>query len=785
MTQSMNRLVYLTLICTAAFLLTALFLFIFSRSVIAGPVSPAGVDACFVSLNNNISTDYQSADASAVQTAVNAANPNDVLKIAGDCVGVNNLGVQTQTVYITKPLTLRGGYNASDWTITPNPDLYTTTLSADRNGRVLLITGTIDVTLENLHITGGDTTGLPNISPARQEGGGVWSDSNVTITNSKVISNIAGSYGGGIAIRVDGSLNMYHSEVLDNIGADGGGVLLYQSDISQIIGSRIAGNHSSGYGGGLHDDGKDLLLQDTIIENNEDNDGGGGMWSSNDGTLTISNTHFIQNKSVDGGGALFENDQPIYIVNSSFISNTVDGNGGGLYFSGVPTSTIVNSEFRGNEAQSGAGIYSNSSSNKITIIDSNFSYNRATRDGGSIYSNSFLTLNHSIVFSNTAVENGGGLYNGFNATAVLNNSTFDQNYAEYGGGVYIRSKQVTVDNSTIINNIAIEGGGGIHNYQGALLVQNGSVIDSNTANGEGGGGILFDGDDPSETTTIRHSTISNNISNGDYGAGIYASDDGDEDATLLIEHTVISGNINYDEEGSGVVAYGPKMTITHSAIVNNINYEEGDAGVGAWSPTTIINSTISGNQAPNATNVDDGAGGLGIYETTVTLTNVTIANNSGAYSGGISDWGQNGTGGPGGGTPSVLHVTNAIIADNSGGTAPDCNFAAGTLDFQSAPSILEDTMGCLSINNSLVQNVDPLLGTLANNGGNTWTHSLPSHSPAVDVVSENQFGCGMTIVDDQRGEIRPFDGNKDGTAACDLGAYELVLNFIYLPSIIK
>jgi hypothetical protein len=41
------------------------------------------VDTCFVSVNNSGTTDYSSADASALQATVNAANPGDTLKVAG------------------------------------------------------------------------------------------------------------------------------------------------------------------------------------------------------------------------------------------------------------------------------------------------------------------------------------------------------------------------------------------------------------------------------------------------------------------------------------------------------------------------------------------------------------------------------------------------------------------------------------------------------------------------------------------------------------------------------
>jgi hypothetical protein len=65
---------------------------------------------------------------------------------------------------------------------------------------------------------------------------------------------------------------------------------------------------------------------------------------------------------------------------------------------------------------------------------------------------------------------------------------------------------------------------------------------------------------------------------------------------------------------------------------------------------------------------------------------------------------------------------------------------------------------------------DILNTTLANNGGPTLTHALPSTSPAVDAVT-NVNTCPPPTTD-QRGITRPQDGNGDGGVACDIGSYE-------------
>jgi hypothetical protein len=60
-------------------------------------------------------------------------------------------------------------------------------------------------------------------------------------------------------------------------------------------------------------------------------------------------------------------------------------------------------------------------------------------------------------------------------------------------------------------------------------------------------------------------------------------------------------------------------------------------------------------------------------------------------------------------------------------------------------------------------NLNPLLGPLANNGGFTQTHALLPGSPAIDAVTHNPCPPPNT---DQRGFLRPAG------PACDIGAFE-------------
>jgi hypothetical protein len=111
----------------------------------------------------------------------------------------------------------------------------------------------------------------------------------------------------------------------------------------------------------------------------------------------------------------------------------------------------------------------------------------------------------------------------------------------------------------------------------------------------------------------------------------------------------------------------------------------------------------------------------------------------------------------------TLAIQNSIVANNSGA---NCYGA-----IQSKGYNLSSDNTCKFNNTGDLNNTDPMLGPLQNNGGPTQTMALPSGSPAVDVG--NPVGCtdglGHLLKTDQRGKPRP---DAEDTSGCDIGAYE-------------
>jgi uncharacterized repeat protein (TIGR02543 family) len=298
----------------------------------------------------------------------------------------------------------------------------------------------------------------------------------------------------------------------------------------------------------------------------------------------------------------------------------------------------------------------------------------------------------------------------------------------WGGGIRISNSNLVLANLLIDQNSAQSHGGGLYNYQGNPNLTN-VTFTKNIATQWGGGIFNSQGN----LNLMKVAFIENSA---EYGGGLYNSE-----GTSEIIDTTFGKNSAF----SGAGLYNK---LSAALTLENVTFSENDGNEGGGltnvdSDPVLTNVTFSENTA--------GAGGgmLSMGASKPELKNVTFTENSTTHGGPNGAGLYNRSGGD-------ATLVNVILWGNH----PDQIQNDGNINV--SYSIVED--GWSGIGNL---DKDPLLLSLADNGGFTLTHALDVGSPAIDAGDD--ANCPTK---DQRGANRPIDGDADGIAVCDIGAYE-------------
>jgi parallel beta-helix repeat protein len=447
----------------------------------------------------------------------------------------------------------------------------------------------------------------------------------------------------------------------------------------------------------------------TLTAGNSAGDGGGIFNQEN---LSLSDTIVTGNSAAGNGGGLFNGIGTVTLSNSSLSNNRASQDGGGLFNEG--TLNASNSSFSNNAASSRGGAIANSGGT-ATVSGSGFTGNVASQSGGGFFNNGTATVSGSSFSNNSAVNHGGGLLTVAGGTSTIEQSNFSGNSAGgNGGGLSSNLSTTSVSNSNLSGNRAGGDGGGIYSDLSTTNVSNSNLSTNSALNN--GGGIASTN---SSSTTLSSSSLTQNTA-GNNGGGLSNSDG----SFARLNNSTLNGN------SAGVNGGGLANESGGTAIVSQ--------------------NTLSGNNATNS--------GGGIYSqdstTTTTLSNSTVTLNWAASGGGLfNDLGS-------------TTLTSTIVGGNTnkqdlGGSS----FSSG------GNNLIGNGSGASGftngVNSDLVGTaatpIDPLLGSLQNNGGSTLTHALLAGSPAINAGSNPD-----NLQNDQRGS--GFPRTLDG--ATDIGAIE-------------
>ena len=308
-----------------------------------------------------------------------------------------------------------------------------------------------------------------------------------------------------------------------------------------------------------------------------------------------------------------------HLVNLKCDGFTINANNLGRIFNVTSTAdklNIYNANLINGNADIGGAIYNTGS---VYAYNTNFINNTAATMGGAVFNNGTLTIQKCIVDNNDITKRtssdsedygGAAIYNWYDSTLFIKNSTISNNLKNYKNGDYVvgavtsLGKTIISQNSYFVNNSGRWGGaittsgsslpgkkvndlsisdstfsknGGLYGagifIQGSKFSITSCVFDSNTASGKGnmtpndnnGAAIEVTNTDKAITGTISRSTFTNN--KAQYGGAIDICA-----GTIKITNSKFINN-SADVEGGAIdintLNGNPKVTISGSKFINN------------------------------------------------------------------------------------------------------------------------------------------------------------------------------------------------------------------------
>ncbi|MHB8645071.1 MAG: choice-of-anchor Q domain-containing protein [Thermomicrobiales bacterium] len=437
----------------------------------------------------------------------------------------------------------------------------------------------------------------------------------------------------------------------------------------------------------------------------------------NNGALTVTDSTITLTYQT---GGISNKGNAILTLNNSTLNGSLSNDAGTVGFS---NSTL--GSFSGTKVS-----VSNTGTGTVTLSNNSFGWWPVTSNNG----RGTVALIDSTVVGSFFFNNGSGNMTMVRArlsdSTVTNHGTgtmtiTDSTMAGNGTGPGITNStngRIEVSNTMVQTyNAGPNGfGAGLSNLGMATLVNVGFMSNGLRFPAQRGGGIYNTG-----TLTLTNSTVASSAAM--FGGGLYNT------GTATLTNSTLDYNDARDSHpvfGGGGGIYndiGATLTLINSTLTSNTTGGSIGAGILNLGTMKVVNDTIANNSASQPQSTPAKGGGIANYSA-LTMSNTIVANNVAAAGG-----------------PDVLGSITSGGHNLIGNTSDGSGFVGSDL-----------------------QNVNPQLGPLANNGGPTQTMALQVGSPAIGAAdlaictAAPPNGAGGY---DQRG-FRRFP------PACSIGAYE-------------
>lgn len=266
-----------------------------------------------------------------------------------------------------------------------------------------------------------------------------------------------------------GRAELVDVELTDNTGEACGALCLFDADLD-LQGGRLRGNRAERSGA------------------SPDGEGGGAIFGY-DGELVVADTVFENNHAARDGGAIRAGLYvDLTVERCSFSGNSAGYGGGAVALDGAHLEAS-DTELVGNTAGSGGALACGDSLEATVLREVRFADNTARSGGAIACGGQSLTLDGVALQDNTASHTGGGLLSAASTTRIID-SRLAGNTAQDGGGAALYATEAIIQDTVFIGNLATRNGGALAAQSITELTLERATVDDNEA--ALGGGVWVD-----------------------------------------------------------------------------------------------------------------------------------------------------------------------------------------------------------------------------------------------------------------------------------------------------